>query len=104
MLQKMIAQGDPPGRLSTRLVSKLFFPPDWSCGGGSYVGLRIWCLAVCLKKLIKNMWLANVELATNNTTVIHAQHSINVFHTLRANISELLNLGRRVFDLLVCER
>jgi len=47
------------------------------------------------------MWLPYVKLAADDAAVIHAQHSVNVFHTLRANISELLDLGRRVFDLVV---
>lgn len=47
------------------------------------------------------MWLPYVKLAADDAAVIHAQHGVNIFHTLRANISELLDLGRRVFDLVI---
>jgi hypothetical protein len=47
------------------------------------------------------MWLPYVKLAADDAAVIHTQHSVNIFHTLRANISELLDLGCRVFDLVI---
>ena len=58
---------------------------------------------MCFEKLIENVRLANVELATDNAAVVYTQHSINVFHALRAYVSELLDFGRRVLDLIVRE-
>jgi len=76
----------------------------WSCSGSGSLSLRgprVWRPTVCLEELIKDMWLPYVKLAAHDAAVIHAQHSVNIFHTLRANISELLDLGCRIFDLVI---
>lgn len=49
------------------------------------------------------MALANTHLATDNTRVIHPEHSIHIVHALRAHVREFLDLGCRILDLIIVQ-
>ena len=60
-------------------------------------------LAVLLEQPVERLLLAHGELARLDAGVVHAQERVDVVHRLRAHVRELLDLGRRVLDLLICE-
>lgn len=53
---------------------------------------------------VQRLLLADCELAALNAGVVHAEERVDVVHGLRAHVRELLDLRRRVLDLLVGER
>lgn len=55
------------------------------------------------QKLVQSLLLANSELSGLDTGVIHSQQGVDVVHGLSTDVSELLDLGGSVLDLVVCE-
>lgn len=52
-----------------------------------------------LEKLVEDVLLSDVQLSADNSTVVDAKDGVDVFHALRADISEFLDLGGGVLDL-----
>jgi hypothetical protein len=57
-------------------------------------------VAVLFEETVKRLLLSNGEFAGLDARVIHPEEGVNVVHGLCADISELLDLGGGVLDLL----
>lgn len=52
-----------------------------------------------LQQLVKHVGFPDIELATNDSTVVYSENGIDVFHTLCPHVCKFLDLGSRVLDL-----
>ena len=76
---------------------------NWSgCAGGHLRrGGDIGRFTVPLQEAVEHLAVAELELAAHDARVVHAQDGVDVLHALRADVGELLDLRRRVLDLVV---
>lgn len=54
-----------------------------------------------LQQLIKDVGFPDIELATDDSTVVYSKNSIHVLHTLCPHVCEFLDLSSRILDLRV---
>ena len=52
-----------------------------------------------LEETLKRMAVTHFEFTTDNSRVIYSEDSVDVFHTLRSDVGQLLDLGCSVLDL-----
>ena len=54
-----------------------------------------------LQETVEHLPVADRELAAHDARVVHAQDGVDVLHALCADIGKILDLRRRVLDLVV---
>lgn len=54
-----------------------------------------------LEELVEHLGLSDSHLSRNDAAVVDTENGIDVFHALRTDVCELLDLGGSVLDLLV---
>lgn len=53
-----------------------------------------------LEETLKRMAITHFEFTTDDSRVIHSEDSVDVLHTLRSDVGQLLDLGCSVLDLV----